>query len=118
MPAPGTLRIAVIPKGTTHDYWKSVHAGALKAQSDLKAKGVTIVDDGAIDKRRGSLTIDDEGTPSQCTTLIEDGILVIKVVEGKLGSVSIKGNKYFSTVLLKRKLSGRWPIFPGIISIQ
>ena len=42
----------------------------------VAAKGVTIVDDGAIDKRRGSLTIDDEGTPSQCTTLIEDGILV------------------------------------------
>jgi TldD protein len=42
----------------------------------IAAKGVTIVDDGTIDKRRGSLTIDDEGTPSQCTTLIEDGILV------------------------------------------
>ncbi len=42
----------------------------------VAAPGVTIVDDGAIDRRRGSLTVDDEGTPSQCTTLIEDGILV------------------------------------------
>jgi TldD protein len=37
---------------------------------------VTVVDDGTIENRRGSLTVDDEGTPSQCTTLIEDGILV------------------------------------------
>lgn len=37
--------------------------------------GVTIVDDGTLDRRRGSLTIDDEGTPTQCTTLVEDGIL-------------------------------------------
>ena len=36
---------------------------------------VTIVDDGTIPERRGSLTIDDEGTPSQNTTLIENGIL-------------------------------------------
>jgi TldD protein len=37
--------------------------------------GVTVVDDGAIDSRRGSLTIDDEGTPTQRNVLIEDGIL-------------------------------------------
>lgn len=42
----------------------------------IAAKGVTIVDDGTIDQRRGSISIDDEGTPSQCTTLIEDGVLV------------------------------------------
>ena len=41
----------------------------------IAAKGVTVVDDGTIKDRRGSLTIDDEGTPTQCTTLIEDGIL-------------------------------------------
>jgi len=39
------------------------------------APGVTVVDDGAIDRRRGSLTIDDEGTPTRCNVLIEDGIL-------------------------------------------
>jgi TldD protein len=41
----------------------------------IAAAGVTIVDDGTLDARRGSLSIDDEGTPTQCTTLIEDGIL-------------------------------------------
>lgn len=42
----------------------------------VAAKGVNVVDDGSIPERRGSLTIDDEGTPSQRTSLIEDGILV------------------------------------------
>ena len=42
----------------------------------VAAPGVTVVDDGAIGDRRGSITIDDEGTPSSSTTLIEDGILV------------------------------------------
>ena len=42
----------------------------------IAAKGVTIVDDGTLDQKRGSLSIDDEGTPTQCTTLIEDGKLV------------------------------------------
>lgn len=34
-----TLNIAVIPKGTSHEFWKSIHAGALKAQQELEAKG-------------------------------------------------------------------------------
>jgi TldD protein len=42
----------------------------------VAAKGVTVVDDGTIGKRRGSLSIDDEGTQTNCTTLIEDGRLV------------------------------------------
>jgi TldD protein len=41
----------------------------------VAAPGVTVVDDGAIEGRRGSLTIDDEGTPTQRNVLIEDGIL-------------------------------------------
>lgn len=36
----------------------------------------TVVDDGTLERRRGSLNIDDEGTPTQCTTLIENGVLV------------------------------------------
>ena len=44
--------------------------------SRIAAKGITVVDDGTIPDRRGSLSIDDEGTPSNCTTLIEDGVLV------------------------------------------
>jgi TldD protein len=42
----------------------------------VAAPGVTIVDDGTLPDRRGSLSVDDEGTASACTTLIEDGILV------------------------------------------
>jgi TldD protein len=42
----------------------------------IAAKGITVVDDGTLPDRRGSLSIDDEGTPSNCTTLIEDGVLV------------------------------------------
>jgi TldD protein len=42
----------------------------------VAAKGVTVVDDGTIQNRRGSLTVDDEGNPTQRTVLIEDGILV------------------------------------------
>jgi TldD protein len=41
----------------------------------VAAKGVTVVDDGTIADRRGSLTIDDEGTPSGYNVLIEDGVL-------------------------------------------
>jgi TldD protein len=42
----------------------------------IAAKGVTVLDDGTIPNRRGSLSIDDEGTPSARNVLIEDGILV------------------------------------------
>jgi ribose transport system substrate-binding protein len=37
-----TYRIAVIPKGTTHIFWKSIHAGAIKAQEELKTAGVNV----------------------------------------------------------------------------
>ncbi|MBK47729.1 MAG: metalloprotease TldD [Pelagibacteraceae bacterium] len=42
----------------------------------IASKNVTVVDDGTINNRRGSITVDDEGTPSQCTPLIENGIMV------------------------------------------
>jgi TldD protein len=42
----------------------------------VAAKGVTVVDDGTMSRRRGSLSIDDEGTPTNRTVLIEDGVLV------------------------------------------
>src|SRR5436305_14155427 len=36
------LEIAVIPKGTSHEFWKSIHAGAIKAQQELKEKGTRV----------------------------------------------------------------------------
>jgi TldD protein len=42
----------------------------------IAAKGVSVIDNGTIENRRGSLKVDDEGTPTQSTTLIEDGVLV------------------------------------------
>jgi TldD protein len=51
----------------------SVYTGRIGER--VAAPGVTIVDDGTLAGRRGSLNIDDEGTLTQCTTLIEDGIL-------------------------------------------
>ena len=52
----------------------SAFAGLMGEQ--VAAKGVTIVDDGTLEGRRGSLTVDDEGTPTSRTVLIEDGRLV------------------------------------------
>src|ERR1700692_3566496 len=52
----------------------SAVAGLMGQQ--VAAKGVTVVDDGTMASRRGSLSIDDEGTPTNRTVLIEDGILV------------------------------------------
>ena len=52
----------------------SAFAGLMGQQ--VAAKGVTVVDDGTIAERRGSLTVDDEGTPTNRTVLIEDGKLV------------------------------------------
>src|SRR5688500_11866999 len=40
--AADTYTIAVIPKGSTHEHWKTVHAGAVKAQRELKARGVSV----------------------------------------------------------------------------
>ena len=44
--------------------------------TQVAAKGVTVVDDGTLPDRRGSLSVDDEGTPTGRTVLIEDGVLV------------------------------------------
>ena len=61
----------------------------------IASKNVTIVDDGTINDRRGSITVDDEGTPSQCTTLIENGIMVGHMqdrLNGRLMKTKSTGN--------------------------
>lgn len=61
----------------------------------VAAKGVTVVDDGTIVDRRGSLNIDDEGNPTQCTVLIEDGILmgyIQDTMNARLMKMHVTGN--------------------------
>ena len=74
---PGILLHEAIGHGLEGDFNRkktSAFAGLLGSR--IASPGVTVVDDGTMPDRRGSLTVDDEGTPSGRTTLIEDGILV------------------------------------------
>ena len=74
---PGVLLHEAIGHGLEGDFnRKGSSAFAGKIGQRVAAPGITIVDDGTLPDRRGSLNIDDEGTPTHCTTLIEDGILV------------------------------------------
>jgi TldD protein len=73
---PGVLLHEAVGHGLEGDFNRkgtSVYSGRMGER--VAAPGVTIVDDGTLDGRRGSLNIDDEGTVTQCTTLIEDGVL-------------------------------------------
>ena len=73
---PGILLHEAIGHGLEGDFNRkktSAFAGLLGER--VASPGVTVVDDGTIAKRRGSLTVDDEGTPTSSTVLIEDGIL-------------------------------------------
>ena len=73
---PGILLHEAVGHGLEGDFNRkgsSTFAG--RVGSRVAAKGVTVVDDGTLEGRRGSLNIDDEGNPTQRTVLIEDGIL-------------------------------------------
>ena len=73
---PGILLHEAVGHGLEGDFNRkgsSTFAGRIGSR--VAAKGVTVVDDGTIAGRRGSLNIDDEGNPTQRTVLIEDGIL-------------------------------------------
>ncbi len=73
---PGILLHEAIGHGLEGDFNRkktSAFSGLLGTR--IAAKGVTVVDDGTMPDRRGSLTVDDEGTPTSRTVLIEDGIL-------------------------------------------
>ncbi len=74
---PGVLLHEAVGHGLEGDFNRkgtSTYAGRMGQR--VAAPGVTIVDDGTLEGRRGSLNVDDEGTPTHCTTLIEDGVLV------------------------------------------
>ncbi|MEC7764909.1 MAG: metalloprotease TldD [Pseudomonadota bacterium] len=74
---PGILLHEAVGHGLEGDFNRkgsSAFSGLIGQQ--VAARGVTVVDDGTLPDRRGSLTVDDEGTPSSRTVLIEDGVLV------------------------------------------
>lgn len=74
---PGVMLHEAVGHGLEGDFNRkqtSAFAGLMGQQ--VAAKGVTVVDDGTMASRRGSLSIDDEGTPTNRTVLIEDGVLV------------------------------------------
>ncbi len=73
---PGVLLHEAIGHGLEGDFnRKGTSAFSGRIGERVAAPGVTVIDDGSIGDRRGSLTIDDEGTPTQRNVLIEDGIL-------------------------------------------
>jgi len=73
---PGVLLHEAVGHGLEGDFnRKGASAFSGRIGERVAAKGVTVVDDGTLYERRGSLTIDDEGTPTSQTVLIEDGIL-------------------------------------------
>ena len=73
----GVLLHEAVGHGLEGDFnRKGTSAFSGRIGEQVAARGVTVFDDGAIEGRRGSLTVDDEGTPTSRTILIEDGILV------------------------------------------
>ena len=93
---PGILLHEAIGHGLEGDFNRkqtSAFAGLLGER--VAAPGITVVDDGTMKGRRGSLTIDDEGTPTENTVLIEDGILTGYMqdrMNARLMGVSATGN--------------------------
>ncbi len=93
---PGILLHEAVGHGLEGDFNRkgsSTFAGRIGSR--VASKGVTVVDDGTIADRRGSLTIDDEGNPTQRTVLIEDGILVgylQDTLNARLMGVPVTGN--------------------------
>ncbi|NNE36985.1 MAG: metalloprotease TldD [Gammaproteobacteria bacterium] len=73
---PGILLHEAIGHGLEGDFnRKGTSAFSNRIGERIATEEVTVVDDGTIANRRGSLTVDDEGMPTKCTTLIENGIL-------------------------------------------
>ena len=93
---PGILLHEAIGHGLEGDFNRkktSAFSGLMGQR--VASAAVTVVDDGTIDDRRGSLTIDDEGTPTSRTVLIEDGILTGYMqdrLNGRLMGMAATGN--------------------------
>ncbi|NBT74702.1 MAG: metalloprotease TldD [Betaproteobacteria bacterium] len=93
---PGVLLHEAVGHGLEGDFnRKGSSAFAGRMGQRVAAKGVTVVDDGTLAGLRGSLHIDDEGNPSQCNVLIEDGVLTGYLqdsLNARLMGVSVTGN--------------------------
>ena len=93
---PGIMLHEAVGHGLEGDFNRkktSAFAGLLGQR--VAAKGVTVVDDGTLPDRRGSITVDDEGTPSGRTVMIDDGILVEYIqdrMNARLMGVRATGN--------------------------
>lgn len=93
---PGVLLHEAIGHGLEGDFnRKKTSCFTDKIGQQIASSKCTIVDNGTIEHRRGSLAIDDEGTPTQCTTLVENGILkgyMFDTLNARLMNTTSTGN--------------------------
>ncbi|HUN93736.1 MAG TPA: metalloprotease TldD [Burkholderiaceae bacterium] len=93
---PGILLHEAVGHGLEGDFnRKGSSAFAGRVGKRVAARGVTVIDDGTLPDRRGSLSIDDEGNPTQRTVLIEDGVLrgyLQDTLNARLMKVAVTGN--------------------------
>ncbi|MBI4290351.1 MAG: metalloprotease TldD [Betaproteobacteria bacterium] len=106
---PGVLLHEAIGHGLEGDFnRKGSSAFSGRIGERVASPGVTVVDDGTLPGRRGSLNIDDEGNPTQCTTLIENGVLrgyIQDSLNARLMGVPVTGNgrrESFAHIVLPR----------------
>src|ERR1051325_3556562 len=115
--APGTLTIAVVPKGTSHVFWQSIHAGAAKAAKEL---GVTIVWRGPLreDERESQISEVERFVTSGVSGLVlaplDEVALAQPVADAKRNNIPVvvidsglKGHDYVSFVATDNRLAGR-----------
>ena len=106
---PGVLLHEAIGHGLEGDFnRKGSSAFSGRIGERVAAKGVTVVDDGTLPNRRGSLSVDDEGNPTQRNVLIEDGVLrgyMQDALNARLMGVPVTGNgrrESFAHVVMPR----------------
>jgi TldD protein len=106
---PGVLLHEAIGHGLEGDFnRKGSSAFSGRIGERVAARGVTVVDDGTLPGRRGSLNIDDEGNPTQCNTLIENGVLrsyLQDSLNARLMKMPVTGNgrrESFAHIVLPR----------------
>jgi TldD protein len=127
---PGVLLHEAVGHGLEGDFnRRGSSAFSGKIGKRVAAKGVTVVDDGTLPGRRGSLNIDDEGNPTQCNVLIENGILkgyIQDTLNARLMKMPVTGNgrrESFAHMVLPRMtntymLAGKTPPEEIIASVD